>query len=89
MITRSILNGTGGASLLDTGGRIFLAILVMVGVLVPLLNLFTAPGSLFHVPTFMVALLGKYVRMRCKNPEQFDARVACASDNTYFFHFHQ
>ena len=60
MITRAVLNGNG-SPLLDTGGRIFIAILLAVGILVPLLNLFTAPGSLFHVPTYMIALLGKYV----------------------------
>ena len=45
----------------DTTGRIFLGVLASLTVLVPLLNLFTEPGSLFHVPTYAVALMGKYL----------------------------
>jgi urea transport system permease protein len=45
----------------DTSGRIFLAVLAAITVLVPLLNLFTDPGSPFHVPTYAVALMGKYL----------------------------
>ena len=36
-------------------------LLVAVAILVPLLNLATDPSSAFHVPTYMVALLGKYI----------------------------
>lgn len=46
---------------LDRRGKIFLGILAVVAVLIPLLNLLTAPGSVFHVPTYAVALLGKYL----------------------------
>ena len=61
MKAQSLTMRAAESGLLDTGGRIFLGILVTVGVLVPLLNLFTTPNSIFHVPTYMVALLGKYV----------------------------
>jgi urea transport system permease protein len=62
MITQTLLaRGGTGSPLLDTGGRIFLGILLAIGILVPLLNLLTAPGSFFHVPTYAVALLGKYI----------------------------
>ena len=36
-------------------------LLVAVAILVPLLNLATDPSSAFHVPTYMVSLLGKYI----------------------------
>ena len=36
-------------------------VLVAIGVLVPLLNLLLPPSSPFHVPTYLVALFGKYV----------------------------
>jgi urea transport system permease protein len=55
MITQSLFDRY------DTSGRIFLAVLACLTVLVPLLNLFTEPGSLFHVPTYAVALMGKYL----------------------------
>ncbi len=61
MKSRSITAHAAQTGLLDTGGRIFLVVLAALGILVPLLNLYTQPGSLFHVPTFMIALLGKYV----------------------------
>ena len=47
--------------MLDRGAMIFLAVLVAVAVLVPLLNLAFPPSSPFHVPTYLVALFGKYV----------------------------
>jgi urea transport system permease protein len=46
---------------LDRGATLFLAIIVAVGILVPLLNLLVPPSSPFHVPTYVVALLGKYL----------------------------
>ncbi len=61
MITRALLAGHSRPRLIDTGGRLFLGILIVAGILVPLLNLTTAPSSFFHVPTYVVALLGKYV----------------------------
>jgi urea transport system permease protein len=60
MITRSILEGRA-SPLVDAGGKLFLATLLAAGVLVPLLNLMLPASSPFHVPTYMVALLGKYV----------------------------
>ena len=47
--------------ILDRGAMIFLAVLAAVTVLVPLLNLLTPESSAFHVPTYLVALFGKYV----------------------------
>ena len=46
---------------LDRGAWIFIAIIVAVGVLVPLLNLLVPPESPFHVPNYVVSLLGKYL----------------------------
>ncbi len=43
------------------GARITLAVLLGVAVLVPLLNLALPPDSVFHVPTYLVSLLGKYL----------------------------
>ena len=47
--------------MLDRGAMVFLSALVVVGVVVPLLNLMLPPSSPFHVPTYLVALFGKYV----------------------------
>lgn len=46
---------------LDRRASIFLAILAAITVLVPVLNVAFPPTSMFHVPTYAVALLGKYV----------------------------
>jgi urea transport system permease protein len=46
---------------LGRAGVIFLAILLVVAVAVPVSNLFFPPESPLHVPTYLVALLGKYV----------------------------
>ena len=46
---------------LDRTGWIFLSVLGALLVLVPLSNLLTSPNSALHVPTYMVALLGKYL----------------------------
>jgi len=45
----------------DRGGAIFLMILTAVAVLVPVLNLALPETSFLHVPTYLVALFGKYV----------------------------
>jgi urea transport system permease protein len=45
----------------DTGGKILLGLLAAAIVLVPILNLMVPPSSPFHVSTFMVSLLGKYL----------------------------
>ena len=40
---------------------VFMAILAGFGVIVPLLNLLMPEGSFFHIPTYAVSLLGKYI----------------------------
>ncbi len=45
----------------DKAGRNMLLVLLAVAVLVPTLNLALSEGSLLHVPTYMVTLLGKYL----------------------------
>jgi len=45
----------------DRGGRIFLAILAVVAILVPILNLAVSDTSALHVPTYLVTLMGKYL----------------------------
>ncbi len=44
-------------------GRIVVAVAILLGValLVPALNLLTAPDSFFHIPTYAVSLMGKYL----------------------------
>ena len=46
---------------MPVGGRIMLSVLAALVVLVPALNLLLPPDSLFHVPTFVVTLFGKYL----------------------------
>jgi len=46
--------------MLDRGAVIFIVIIAAIGILVPLLNLLVPPDSPFHVPTYLVALWGKY-----------------------------
>ena len=46
---------------LDRSAVTFLAIVAAVGIIVPLLNLLVPPTSFFHVPTYLVALFGKYL----------------------------
>ncbi|MFH6785129.1 MULTISPECIES: urea ABC transporter permease subunit UrtC [Methylobacterium] len=48
-------------SRIDKPGWIFLGILALACLVVPALNLLTAPGSAFHVPTYAVSLMGKYL----------------------------
>jgi urea transport system permease protein len=45
----------------DRGATIFLVVLVAFAVLVPLLNLAVPETSFLHLPTYLVALFGKYV----------------------------
>jgi urea transport system permease protein len=47
--------------LLGRTGLVFLAIVLAIGVLVPALNLMTAPGSALHVADYLVPLMGKYL----------------------------
>lgn len=46
---------------LDRGATIFLAIVAAAAVIVPALNLLVPESSPFHIPTYVVALFGKYV----------------------------
>jgi urea transport system permease protein len=46
---------------LDRGAVWFVLVLAAIGVVVPLLNLALPPASAWHVPTYLVALWGKYV----------------------------
>ena len=55
MITARLLDS------LDSRGRIFLGVLALMAVVIPLLNLLLPPSSPFHVPTYVVSLLGKYL----------------------------
>ena len=45
----------------DKGGRYFLAILLLVTVFVPVCNLLVPSSSAFHVSTYVVTLMGKYL----------------------------
>jgi urea transport system permease protein len=45
----------------DRGGKIFLGILLAVSIIVPLANLVFPAGSVFHLSTYTVTLLGKYL----------------------------
>ncbi|MGL4728023.1 MAG: ABC transporter permease subunit, partial [Bosea sp. (in: a-proteobacteria)] len=47
--------------LIEGRGLVFLAILAAVGILVPIGNLYVPQGSIFHVSTGTVVLLGKYL----------------------------
>jgi urea transport system permease protein len=55
MITTSLIERLG------RGGIYFLSLLLAVAVLVPASNLLLPTTSAFHVPTYVVALLGKYL----------------------------
>ncbi|MGF1651340.1 MAG: urea ABC transporter permease subunit UrtC [Hyphomicrobiaceae bacterium] len=55
MITRALLG------LNDTASRIFIAVMMGLLIIVPALNLLVPETSPFHVPTYIVALLGKYL----------------------------
>mgnify|MGYP001796960956 CR=1 FL=1 len=47
--------------LLNKSATVFLAVVVAVGIFVPLSNLLLPESSPFQVPTYLVALFGKYV----------------------------
>ena len=58
----------GGLSLIKAGNaadqaaaRIFVAVLTAAIVLVPVLHLLVPEGSFFHLPTYAIALIGKYI----------------------------
>ena len=46
---------------LDRSATVFLIVVAAFGVLIPLSNLLLPAGSFFQVPTYLVALFGKYV----------------------------
>ena len=46
---------------LDRSATVFLIVVVVAGALIPLSNLLLPEGSLFQVPTYLMARLGKYV----------------------------
>ena len=46
---------------IDRSGWIFLAIIALTAVAVPAMNLMAEPGSTFHLPTYAVSLIGKYL----------------------------
>ncbi len=48
-------------SKLDASGKIFLWVLLAVGIAVPMLNLLLPVDSPFHVPTYAMSLFGKYL----------------------------
>jgi urea transport system permease protein len=45
---------------IDRGAIIFLVAVALIAILVPVLNLAVSPSSSFYVPTYLVALFGKY-----------------------------
>ncbi len=45
----------------DRGGLVLLLVLLAACVLIPLLNLMVPESSFFHIPTYAVTLLGKYL----------------------------
>src|SRR5476649_1407608 len=47
--------------LLDRGSTLFLVLLGAFAIAIPVLNLLVPEGSALHVPTYFVALFGKYV----------------------------
>src|SRR3569833_3778299 len=46
---------------IDTQSRILVALILAVGIAIPAANLLATPGSALHVPTYAVALIGKYL----------------------------
>jgi urea transport system permease protein len=47
----------------DRGGQIVLSLVLAMAIIVPILNLAVPEGSAFHVPTYTVTLLGKYLTL--------------------------
>jgi urea transport system permease protein len=46
---------------LDRNAWIFLAVIALIAIVVPAMNLLAEPGSAFHAPTYAVSLIGKYL----------------------------
>ena len=55
MIATFLLQG------MDRRLRLFVVLVLAVGIVLPLLNLLAPPGSFFHVPTWALQLIGKYL----------------------------
>ena len=53
--------GNRAYSLIDARGAVFLALLLAAAIIVPVLALATPVDSALHVPTYVVALMGKYL----------------------------
>ena len=45
----------------DRGGRVLVTILIGAAILVPVCNLALPATSPFHIPTYLVSLMGKYL----------------------------
>lgn len=56
-----LLSGDHGRLLSPLGVKVTLGVLLAAGVLVPVLNLAVPEGSALHLPSYLVALLGKYL----------------------------
>jgi urea transport system permease protein len=52
---------TTNTSMLGHGGKIFLALVLAIGIIVPILNLALPVTATLHVPDYMVTLIGKYL----------------------------
>jgi len=52
---------THRARVMGGGSWLFLLVLLAIAVVVPVLNLMVPPSSPLHVPTYLVALFGKYL----------------------------
>jgi urea transport system permease protein len=62
MSTANFQRRSGFSFLLtDTGGQWLLGIILAAIIFVPICNLYVPEDSFFHVPTYMVSLLGKYL----------------------------
>jgi len=55
MITRFLLQG------MDRGLRLFVLLVLAIGIVLPLLNQLMPPGSALHVPSWVLQLIGKYL----------------------------
>ncbi|CAA0118241.1 urea ABC transporter permease subunit UrtC [Zhongshania aliphaticivorans] len=63
MINKTIFerSAIGRLLLADKAGRYLIGVLLAAMILVPLCNLLMPAGSFFHIPTYVVVLLGKYL----------------------------
>jgi urea transport system permease protein len=61
MITGGMITGKFFAGGFSRRIQITVLVLLAIGIVVPLLNLLVPQSSAFHVPTYLVALVGKYL----------------------------